>query len=90
MNVSSNVLFVLPACHMCVVCTLLVYNLYFSIGAASEQFYRRQVELCGVTITLIGELLPSIRLLLTDSNITRRGVLAYYLSSTPLDRGIHG
>ena len=67
-----------------------LYNFYFSIGAASEQLYRRQVELCGVTVTLIGELLPSIRLLLTDSYVTRRGVLAYYLSSTPLEMGIHG
>ena len=67
-----------------------IYNFYFSIGAASEQLYRRQVELCGVTITLIGELLPSIRLLLTDSINTRRGVLTYYLSSTPYDWGIHG
>ena len=67
-----------------------INKIYFSIGAASEQLFRRQVELCGVTVTLIGELLPSIRLLLADSYVTRGGVLAYYLSSTPLEMGIHG
>ena len=65
-------------------------KIYFSIGAASEQLFRRQVELCGVTVTLIGELLPSIRLLLADSYVTRGGVLAYYLSSTSIEMGILG
>ena len=66
------------------------YKIKFIQYRRSElTLFRRQAELYGVAITLVGELLTSIKLQLTDSINTRGCVLTYYLSSTHYNWGIH-